>query len=283
MTDHKLAQKEEALHTKVGSSTENGACLTAHDGCSAYGENSCSYRWQSKENARDRHKKWFDGSSERLAQNKAGADVPANHWRIWYAGPNDIFPKHPADWAVDGPARAPTDPRKDSRGKVVPNGANYTNAQWPFWNNAHHMIPKGTLKRLIYGAGRAYQLMRVSLLEAKYNIHWKRNMFILPMDAAVGAETFLPRHLGLIKQSDRFNHPDYNDMVESKLKEIVDDYKRICDQAVTDAKPHELPKAELDKAKLESLSKRCELVIKKFGAVALGDAIDVMKNANTGL
>lgn len=281
MTDHKLAQKEEALHTKVANSTDNGACLAVHDGCSTYDENSCSYRWQSKQNARERHKKWFDGASERLANNKQGADVPATHWRIWYAGPNDIFPKDPADWAVDGPARAPNDLRKDGRGKTVPNGANFTNAQWPWWNNAHHMIPKGLFNRLIGRPGRAYELLRVCLLEAKYNIHWKRNMFILPMDAKVGAEVFLPRHLGLIKQSDRFNHPDYNDMVESRLKEIVDDYKQTCDQAVNDTEPHDVPTAELDKAKLEALSKRCEAVIKQFGAIAMGDAIDAMKN-NTG-
>lgn len=282
MTDHKLQQREEALHATVGS-TENGACLTAHEGCSTYREDSCSYRWQSKVNARERHKKFFDDPSERLAQNKQGSDVPANHWRIWYAGASDVFPRHADDWKVDGPNRPGTDPRKDSRGTVVPNGQNYTNARWPFWNNAHHMIPKGTFNRLVNKPGRAYQLMRVCLLEAKYNIHWKRNMFILPMDAAVGSELFLPRHLGLIKRSDRFNHPDYNDMVESKLKEIVDEYKRICDQAVDDTEPHDVPNAELDKAKLENLSKRCELVIKKFGAVALGGAIDAMKNADTGL
>lgn len=277
MTDHKPAQKEETLHTKVEGSTDDGACLTVHDGCSAYAEHSCSYRWQSKENARERHKKWFDGTSERLAKNKQGGDVPANHWRIWYAGPNDVFPKEPADWAVDGPARAATDLRKDSRGQTIPNGANFTNARWPWWNNAHHMIPKGLFKRLIGQSGRAYQLLRESLLEAKYNIHWKRNMFVLPMDAAVGAEVFLPRHLGLIKQSDRFNHPDYNDMVESRLKEIVDDYKQLCDQAVTDAGPHGTPSASLDKARLENLSKRCEAVIKQFGAIAMGDALDAMK------
>lgn len=283
MADHQLAQEEEKAHDKVGGSTEGGACLTAHYG-SGYSKVSCSYRWQSKENARDRHKKWFDGNSERLANNPgAGQPMPASHWRIWYAGLNDILPTHPEDWAVDGPSRSPTDLRKDNRGNVIPNGKNFTNAQWPFWNNAHHMIPKGAFNSLVGKAGKAYQLMRVCLLQAKYNINWKRNMFILPMDKAVGAEVFLPRHLGLIKTSDRFRHADYSDMVEAKLKEIIDDYKQICDQAISDTKPHEMPKAELDKKKLEALSKRCELVIKQFGAVIEGGQIDKMKGASTGL
>lgn len=279
MSDHKLAKKEAALHTTVANASDNGACLAMHEGCSTYDPNSCSYRWQSKENARERHKKFFDDPSERLAKNKQGGDAPAAHWRIWYAGPNDTWPKDPDDWKVDGPSRPPTDPRKDSRGFTIQNGKNYTNARWPFWNNAHHMIPKGTFGRLINQTGKAYQLLRVCLLEAKYNIHWKRNMFILPMDVSVAAELMLPRHLGLIKPSDRFNHPDYNDVVESRLKAVIDDYKRTCDQAVGEAKPHELPKAKLSKAKLEHLSKVCELMIKSFGAVALGGALDEMKQS----
>jgi hypothetical protein len=281
-SDHVVSKAEEALHLEVSSNTEDGACLTVHDGCSNYREASCSYRWQSKIAARERHKKHFDDNSSRLAQNKQGAAVPASHARAWYAGANDNFPKDPGDWAIDGPSRSPTDPYKDGRGAPVPNGANFTNARWPFWNNAHHLIPKGTLKRHLFKSGPAYDLMRQALLEAKYNVHHKRNMFILPGDMRVAAEVFLPRHLGMLRQSDTFNHPDYNDFVDTELTKIVNDYKEICDKALQDAKGHDLPKATLDKAKLERLSKRCDLLVKLFGATAMGAQLDAMKGWSPG-
>lgn len=282
MSEHKLAKKEEKLHTTVSGSTDNGACLSLCGDNYVYREDSCSYRWQAKVNARERHKKFFDVPSARLAQAKKGSAVGVNQPRLDYAGSHDVFPKDPADWAVDGPSRSPTDPYRTSRGEPVPNGENFKNARWPFWNNAHHMIPKGLFGKLINQSGKAYQLIRVSLLEAKFNIHYKRNMFILPMEQAVGAELFLPRHLGLIRQSDSFNHPDYNDLVESRLKAIIDDYKKICDDAVANTEAHKVPNAKLDKAKLESLFRRCEAVIKIYGAVAMGGQIDQMKGANTG-
>ena len=194
------------------------------------------------------------------------------------------LPENKGDWYVGGPL-AEKSLRKASGRGYVPKGRNFEHMLWPYWNNAHHLIPKGTLNSLLNDKKeipdwRARKLIRSALLLAKYNVNHFKNVMLLPMDKEVGIVLRLPRHLVLadettiVEKKAKFDHIGYNTNVATALKKVIADYKAACDREL--AKSCIEPDFSLSKAKLERLSKSCYDTIISFGQTSGGRAISEM-------
>lgn len=269
------------LHKVVKKKTSGGACIWGHKG--GYVRDSCCYRWQSHEiakNSRDMKGKLEDyehvttSTSTGAYEAKSGAMYPGHYT-------SSIEPPQAGDWDVEGPTRDIMRSQfKSSRKVKIKEGKNFTRDTWPWWNNAHHLIPKGTLLAMITDSAkpdaRIGTLCKQSLLKAKYNVNEKDNMMFMPMDAEIGKILSLPRHLGLGTSADKFDHKGYNATVKSKLQAIIDEYIQACKDA-DDGKPHPEIKADLNKKKLVNLSLKLFKKIRDFTA---GEAIDQMPYPN---
>ena len=272
------------LHTKhrQKNSTEGGACLTGHEPNFGGKRNkvSCNYRWQAYEQAQA-----HGGIEKALHSYKTATDIkpqePTSSWKEIKPEYCAMLPAPQAgDWDITGPTRDLTRANFAGTGRKIPQGMNFTKELWPYWNNAHHLIPKGTLKAKIVDAGEpATGLIQKALMTAQYNINHKINMLFMPQDKRVADILGLPRHIQL-RDADSpgmsascGNHPDYNRMtctMERGLDSIIKGYIKICDKAVDETQgTHDVPNPTLDKKKLEELSK--ELLDIILGATAAGD------------
>lgn len=268
---HYGTKKLNKLHKKVAK-TEDGACLTGHHASYAKkkGEHSCNYRYQayrhSDENAAiknrlHRYKTTLTARIKTSAPTGSNGRFPSHYC-------SELEPPGPGDWHIGGPTTAPIKRKNFKRRAVtVPKTMNFTQDTWPYWNNAHHIIPKGTLKaRITEEDAVVSNLIQQCLLEVPYNINHKINMVLMPQDLEVANILGVPRHLQLAHKDGGVkvaigNHPEYNKMVleaERGLNSIVKDYAKICKDAIKKAKrtTHKIPKAQLSKKKLENLSKR---------------------------
>ena len=266
-----------ALHKDIQGKTSGGQCLWGHRG--GYVKFSCCYRWQAHEIAR------FSGDMKSKLENYAHVTAQVDT-SAYQADSGDMYPGHyvskldppqQGDWDIEGPLRDIQRGQFKSTKKVnIPKGKNFTKDTWPWWNNAHHLIPKGTLVRMIEDAAKSDSkigvLCKQSLLASGYNVNDKGNMMFLPMDAEIGALLSLPRHLGLQTSADKFDHKDYNATVEKKLTAIIDEYVQACKDA-NQGKPHPTVKAALNRKKLENLSHKLFMKIRDFKG---GEAIDRM-------
>jgi hypothetical protein len=161
----------------------------------------------------------------------------------------------------------------------VPQGKNFTNWVWPYWHNAHHLIPKGTFNAQIEAIAnaRVRKLVRQQMLVAEYNINHFRNVMILPQDKEVARLLKLPRHLiledGAKSQSnpEYFDHKAYNANVKVHLNSILDQYKKAVQKDVCNP-----PSAKASRTRLEKLSDRCLDTIKTFGKAAGGQPLSDM-------
>lgn len=150
----------------------------------------------------------------------------------------------------------------------------------PFCHNAHHMIPNGALKTAISEAGaNLANLIQQSLLKATYNLNDEINMIILPIKSIDGVRLSLPRHLagdevGPGEEKEFFSHRNYSADAVDKMKPVMDDYKKIADEAVEAAQAkHEKPNPTLSKAKLEFISNQIHAAIKTVGLTEAGKAL----------
>jgi hypothetical protein len=149
----------------------------------------------------------------------------------------------------------------------------------PFWHNAHHMIPNGSLNNSITAAGKNLaNVIRIGLLKATYNLNDKVNMIILPMKMADADALGLPRHLigdeGSGQKPEKYSHRKYSEDVEALLKDIMRDFKVLADEAVKAvAKKHKQPNPKLAKDKLEDLSRRLYKAITTVGLKAEGKSL----------
>jgi A nuclease family of the HNH/ENDO VII superfamily with conserved AHH len=136
---------------------------------------------------------------------------------------------------------------------------NFGHFRRPYWHNAHHIIPNGSLKNAIAAQkkdapGGLVNLIKQGLLKAEYNLNDKVNMVILPMTAYHARKLGLPRHLKGDKNETR-SHPAYSKQAETKLEPIMDEYASAAADAIDEAKgKHESPDANLTKRQLEELS-----------------------------
>ena len=263
-----------------------GACLTGHlyDFKNKKNKKSCNYRWQCYvgKNAEDRLHS-YETSDDPRVRYRTGITV---------TNPKDnlinycfYLPKPQAgDWHIGGPYRDIT--RRTFAGEkiTIGKGKNFTGWVWPYWNNAHHIIPKGTLRKEIEAQGTELSnIIQKALLKAKYNVNHKINMVFLPMDKAVGSILKLPRHLNFRALK---SHPVYDAYVKGELKyedetlsglqKIISDFKEIAQKAkdAADPKDHEIPNAKLSKRKLEKLSKDLLQIILDWGEAGTGDSLD---------
>jgi len=264
------------------STTEGGACLTGHEASFRKKSNkvTCNYRYQAYEQA---------GSEPKIKQrlhSYAGrtTPVPTSVYRTEAGGwaPSyyalELPAPGPGDWDVGGP----TNPirRGSLKGKTVtvPAGMNFTQDTWPYWNNAHHIIPKGLFNQTISEQPTPVpNVMRKALLMAQYNINHKINMFMLPQDKEVARILGLARHIQLKHANEGVaeictDHPVYNRVVESLLNSIIKGYKAICDGAKPEG--HKIPNASLDKKRLESLSEQLMNQIIEWGQMEAGASLD---------
>lgn len=300
--DRHLTKADDVYHKPIGNTLENGACLRGHEG--KYKKNTCSYRYQAVEFSRanpDRQAlynkpiKVRKSTAQRYKRDhkvKAGF-VPTSRYPT---NAGDVYPSdrdygsklavpQPGDWDVDGPKRLDV---KDGSGKDIPIGKNFTGAFWPYWNNAHHMIPKDTLNTQIAAAStdaNIITLIRAGLLKGKYNVNHYINMILLPMDTEVGFLLKLPRHLTLedgsseFDDNPKFDHTAYNAKVVKRLEGIMRDYVEEAEEVKRKHKKCHISKMPaLSKRKLELLSKDCYKSIKIFGMRSPGKPLVDLPN-----
>jgi hypothetical protein len=140
---------------------------------------------------------------------------------------------------------------------------NFQNYLKPYWHNAHHLVPNGTLKRSIDDAGAEdktiQELIRILLLKGEYNLNDQRNMMILPMGAEVADAMGLPRHLHGDAGVTRFSHPDYDARVLTMLKPVTDQYAALVKKKSPE---HEDPQTKLAKDQLGSIADTIHSAIK---------------------
>jgi hypothetical protein len=267
---HFGSNKLDKLHKRL-EGTESGACLTGHEASfkNRSGKFTCNYRYQAYEHADNNgaiKSRLHDYSTRKRKKIATSAPEGGDHGRYPSHYSTLIRPPRKGDWDIGGPVTSIT--RRSIAGERVTIKAtmNFTQDTWPYWNNAHHLIPKGTLKaRVLEEESRVSDLIQQCLLKAKYNINHKKNMLLLPQDREVARILNLPRHLQLQHADGSVrievaNHPVYNLMalqIEGGLNTIIKSYAATCKDALTKAKKkkHRVPKASLDKAKLEKLSK----------------------------
>ena len=154
-------------------------------------------------------------------------------------------------------------------------GRNFQHFKVPYWHNAHHIIPNGSLRGAIAKAGkgdsRLPRLIKYALLKAEYNLNDKENMVILPMQSVVAEALGLPRHLrgdevGPNEKPEMFSHQNYSDYVEGKLVPILNKYKRLMAEALK--KEHLGLPGRLSRGELETLSMNTYIMIITTGSAA---------------
>jgi hypothetical protein len=282
----------EDLHKPVDGDTEGGACLSGHS--SEHSDRtSCTYRWQALHPAaRERHPVYARlpkvSASAQRAFAKAGVPkgfLPTSRYVSKRGNPVPLnyafqiaLPQHQDDWRVGGPTRPNF---TSASGQPIPSGANFTKQTWPYWNNAHHIIPKGLLNRMIdkITDPTCRDLVRTGLLRAKYNVnHWV-NVVILPMDLEVARHLSLPRHLALedetavYEPNPKFDHKAYAGKVKRLLREVMNDYRSVVAAAIAEQSCNAGTVVLLSKRKLERLSRLCYAQIVKLGIERPGASI----------
>ena len=268
-------------HKKIDGDTEGGACLKGHiyNFAKKNNKSSCNYRYQcyeqSSKNAdikkylhsynqkldllKAKHPSGIATSAYETEKNDKGEDM--NPWRYCCSIP---VPEE-GDWDVgdDGPKKEVKRGSFSGEEKSIDKGMNFTQDTWPYWNNAHHIIPKGTLKGMITKqGGDLVDLIQLGLLKAKYNINYKKNMIFLPQDKEVGVILELPRHIQLKEDDDlsiRANctsHPEYDDLIIEFLGEEFDEIaKKVRDSkaGICESPDFELFKDDLEDFSLQML------------------------------
>lgn len=251
------AKEEHVLDVQTGthvstSSGDDGACLVSHE--SSYKQDdSCSHRWQAYRQAQV-YKHWYDYPAYASLE---GSDVlpPSSlpSGRSWDLGASQ-------HWAIG----------------EVPNFRMLAAA--PYWHNAHHVIPRSVLNSCLLDAARTdmrlFWVVRVGLMEAKYNLNHKNNMVILPMRQAVAEALCLPRHIAGIDTQpgeipERCDHPAYSALVADKVRPVIRAYADQLDKGV-----HLKKAGAFAKAKLERVSSIMYMKLRDWGAAARGMSID---------
>lgn len=282
------------LHKKFRAegTTEGGACLTGHQASFSghNGKATCNYRYQAYEQANSHG--GIKGHLHSYESVTVRGPIRTSAWKKNKPEYCAFLPKpRKGDWHVTGPLLGDIVRQNYAKKKVVvPQGMNFTQELWPYWNNAHHLIPKGTLKDKILGeTDKVATLIQKALLTAQYNINHKVNMLMMPQDKRVADILGLPRHIQL-RDGDAAgiaascgNHPVYNLMtceIERGLNSIIKNYRKLVNQAIDDVKgTHKVPKPTLDKKKLESLSRRLLKMIlgaDAAGVIKAGQSLDLM-------
>lgn len=245
-------------------SVSGGACLNRHPPYHVKPNCSCSHRWQAYKKAEDdkmlyNYPAYASLVRKPVRHRSAFKSVTSSGVEIWRDRPN------PYDWDI---------------GK---NDNFLSKCVTPYFHNSHHLLPTGVLNGCIEktaknsGSDKLYDLIRIGLLEAKYNINHKNNMIILPKGKFVANHLRLPRHTSEIDvesgvKPDRF-HQVYSDKLIIKVQEVVDKYAELLDEPDEN---HGKPPNKLSKTKLERISKKLYKKMKKWGKGGGGPSVDSM-------
>jgi A nuclease family of the HNH/ENDO VII superfamily with conserved AHH len=298
MTEAALATLHDESCTTDGSGT--GACLTAHAPpgklIPEYNKNhSCSYRWQAHQVSLDQRKHLYNDAHTK--------GIP-EHWkkRVYLDKKTKaeslmgVPLPQAGDWDLGGPPAGRLaelqriNPKKSLHG--VTSGAieNFvSNAQWPYFFNCHHMIPKGLFNRVIDELAQEHcpdaptecaLAIRYRLLKAKYNIHHKVNMVMLPNMPAAAGILGLPRHLTrkpqpsekTFVQKEFRSHQQYDNSVRDLLQNAL--LPAIKAFVVDSCKMGDL---DLLKADLEIVSQDCFSSILQLGAARDGRPLAMIR------
>lgn len=228
-------------------------CLNRHVGNQpkrAVG-NTCSHRWQAYEKMKAapecKHYNWPAYKS--LADKARAVDTAQTTAKSGKL--------HPSWYSRQIPA--PKQGSWDVKGENF-FGPCYT----PYWHNAHHIVPNGTLRASISkAAGDLNMVVRKGLVDEGYNLNDKKNMIMLPMDRAVSAAIGLPLHL---QTATAWAHKPYSNHVKIKLdKSLKMNAKELDD--------HEQPNYKKVRGAIEALSEEMHGQIIDCAAPSLDDMV----------
>ncbi|MBW2661811.1 MAG: AHH domain-containing protein [Deltaproteobacteria bacterium] len=247
----------------VTKSVSGGSCLNRHE-WEVKEKCSCSHRWQAYKKAEDdkmlyNYPAYASLVSKSVRHRRAFKSVTSSGVETWRNRPN------PYDWDL---------------GK---NDNFLSKCTTPYYHNSHHLLPTGLLNGCILKAAQEaksytlYKLIRIGLLDAKYNINHKNNMVILPKGKFVANHLRLPRHTSEIDvepgvRPDLF-HSVYSDRLRNKVQAVIDEYLELLDEPDEN---HGKPPNKLSKAKLERISKKLYKKVKKWGKGGGGPSVDSM-------
>ncbi len=220
-------------------SLEDGRCLNRHQGRDT---NSCSHQWQAG----------WRAAKEPKPYNWPAYSGMAAATQVFFQGKKK---------AVGAPAKGDWD---------VKDGNFDTSCNVPYFHEAHHIVPNSTLGKAIAAVFKTQAdiyRVRGSLLDAKFNLNYMRNMIILPLDPAVAKALKLPRHRILPAMS----HRVYSDIVQEELQKTL---MKIAAEFVKDA--HKYPNLKGFKDYLDVLATHLYWQILEAGKEDDVSALDEM-------
>lgn len=249
MAHLKGVQSVKGEHKRAGAS-RGGACLTRH--VSPFERrNSCSHRWQAWLDGKD-HGSLYNGDAYKSLTD-AGKRVGTSKKRStgfpwWYA------------YSLPAPAKGDWDIGQGPNAAV-----NFTERCYrPYWHNSHHLIPNGVLREAIDAVGKGKErpaevtlAVKQGLLEVKYNLNYKVNMLLLPMDRKVARALGLPRHL---RTAAARSHQEYSANVLEELMQLFDPI-----QVAMKCESKDKPDYQALKEQLESYSGELHAMVEKAG------------------
>ncbi|WP_395844588.1 AHH domain-containing protein [Archangium violaceum] len=248
----------------------------------------CSYRWQAREHAlADSHLYNFPAYKSLCVDHAPGpSDVFVT---AAYRGPKSVAPSN--NYALRNNFPYKKRPRPGQWDVTL--SRNFTES-WtrPYWHNAHHIIPRSVLHDELIEAGkedpRITDMIIQGLLKAGYNLNDKKNLIILPMDRAVATSLGLPRHLlgdeaeahEPLQGRQIADHPDYSRRLRFMLRPVINQYKRLVKQKLSEA--HPAPPDALAKEQVERISETVYKAITKAGPFMKGKSLDELRFAGLG-
>ncbi len=250
-----MSQKSQKQHLmdvgdKVGHHAEKGSldggkCLNRHHSVAPYEttrRGSCSHRWQAYEQMSGEREKYD------YPKYKSLCELPTPKLNVWQRGIAWYAKKQ-----LPRPAPKEWDYTKSCKREIcgitrsVKNF--YERSSTPYNHQAHHVIPNGELadtimKKFSGLSPRAVIAVRRGLLSAGYNLNYKNNMIMLPMDKQVANAIGLPLHQASWAAQ---SHPAWSKYVKGKIESIFHDIK---DQM----EAHKKRDYDAAKSELESMS-----------------------------
>lgn len=163
--------------------------------------------------------------------------------------------KDPNAWHINHTVKGVSFKGKSNSNTFVPRPQGGPGAWFPYFHNAHHIIPQGAFKEyVIFPSGKVTPSQRRDIvLASKWNINNPDNMVILPQELQIATIAQLPAHCPYGSRS----HPEYSKSLKSELK----DTKKKIDKAVKTEKCEDVEEVKLE---LEKVSEKMLNEIKKM-------------------
>lgn len=230
-SEHCDFKEYKKLHKRFDKKFDGGACLDGR--CyPPYGENTCSYRWQALEKARE-NKELYKINTNKASDSKFQIGKKATRTMIdEVLNEKGIWRKIPIFGLILDVTERPNAPEKDvaksgtHKGKEVKRKdytfMNFTNGAVPYGNQVHHIVACAELRDGIMKYPNIANVISIGLLEVKYNINYKDNAIILPSGKRFARMTGLPSHMG--------SHPEYSKKIEGEIEDVLAGYESLDSQ-----------------------------------------------------